>query len=75
MGNVGISDPLRVYVDLSETNWCADPDGTRAAFPEPSCTDGCSFHDWPDNNVFPPFPQKFIRRGQPGFPYGEITDG
>jgi len=72
VGNIGISDPLRVYVDLSEEGWCQNP---ALLPPPPSCTDGCDFRDWPRNNVFPPFPQKFIRPGQDGFPYGEITDG
>jgi hypothetical protein len=61
-GNVGVSDPMRVYVDLAETNYCASPPAGATA---PSCTDGCGFHDWSDE-VFPPFPQKFYT--------GEIHD-
>lgn len=59
-GNIGISDPMRVFVDLAETNWCSSPPDPSTA---PSCTDGCLYEPWIDN-VFPPFPQKFIANGE-----------
>jgi len=76
-GNVGISDPMRVYVDLSENNWCSplpDPtDPMDPTYPVPDCTDGCAYQAWPNNDIFPPFPQKFIpETGHPFFPSGEI---
>jgi hypothetical protein len=70
VGNVGISDPMRVYVDLDPTNWCASPPPANTA---PDCTDGCGYHAWPNNGVFPPFPQLFIpASGHPQHPFGEV---
>jgi len=66
-GNWGISDPLRVYVDLDGVGAC--PMGAA-----PDCTDGCTYNDWAATGVFPPFPQKFVEVGQAGFPFGEIHD-